>query len=82
MCVCVCFHFLNLMGYKMTCSNIGKKDLVDRKIKVEVSGKGREIWGVKKEWHGIRVQEKDKTLQGRMGGGGFLWGTSLMVVLL
>ena len=48
----------------MTCSNIGKKDLVDRKIKVEVSGKGREIWRVKKEWHGIRVQEKDKTLQG------------------
>lgn len=61
--VCL-FHFLNLMGYKMTCSNIGKKDLVDRKIKVEVSGKGREIWRVKKEWHGIRVQEKDKTLQG------------------
>lgn len=69
------------MGYKMTCSNLGKKDLIDRKIKVEFSGKGREIWRVKKEWHGIRVQEKGKTLPGRTGGGGVLRATSLMAVL-
>lgn len=50
--------FPNLIGYNMVCPNLGKKELVDRKGKVDVAGKRGGIWRVKKGGHGIRMKRR------------------------
>lgn len=49
--------FPDLIGYNMVCPDLGKKELGDRKGKVDVAGKRGGIWRVKKGGQGLKWRE-------------------------